>query len=324
MRGDERLEVLARLERRDREHVRAAEVGALAVRPERLLHTRVRDLDPLGPDAEPLDDVAARVLGVDEDEVGRARRVRVLGAVHRRRLRRHPLRKAQRHEVVDGRRADAAGLRRVHPVGVVEDVEAAEEALERGPAEPAPRVAPALRERQRHEPELDVEPVERARDRLPPGGARRRERDELVLPARRLDEPGERAADVVADAPSAECDKRRDVVDDPHGFWYSKARKRAPSSRRSPPPGHGRRRDREPDRADVVLRHERHLQHHGLLRPERDRRERRPARVGGDDGLLLLERPGVAAERDLRACRRGSGRAGRWPSAPTRSRCRLP
>ena len=216
MRRDQGLEVLARLERRDGEHVRPAEVGALAVRPERRLHARVRHLHPLGADAEPLDDVAARVLGVDEDEVGGARRVRVLGAVHGGRLRRHPLRKAQRDEVVDGRRADAARLGRVHPVRVVEDVEAAEKALERGPAEPAPGVAPALRERQRHEPELDVDPVERARDRLPPGGARGRERDDLVRSARGLDEPGQRAADVVAD-PRQRVRQRRDVVDDPHG-----------------------------------------------------------------------------------------------------------
>ena len=216
MRGDERLQVLARLERRHGEHVRPAEVGTLPVRPEDLLHARICDLHPLRPDTEPLDDVASGVLGVDEDEIGRARRVRVLGPVHRGRLRRHPLGEAQRHEVVDGRGADAAGLRRVHPVGVVEDVEVAEDALERGAAEPAPGIAPALRERQRHEAELDVEPVERTRNRPAAGRARRRERDDLVRPGRRLDEPGERAADVVADA-GQRMRERADVVDDPHG-----------------------------------------------------------------------------------------------------------
>ena len=128
---DERGQVLARLERGDGEHVRPAEVGALPVGAERLLHAGIRDLDPLRRDAEPLDDVAARVLRVDEDEVTGAGRVRVLGAVHRACLLRHPLGVPDRHEVVHGRRADATGLGRIHPVGVVEDVERAQEALER-------------------------------------------------------------------------------------------------------------------------------------------------------------------------------------------------
>ncbi len=182
------------------EHVGPAELGALAVRPELRLQARPRDANALGRDAEPLDDVGARVVGVDEDEVARARGVGVLGVVHRLRLRRRPLGKAQRHEVVDRRRAHPARLRRVHPVGVVEDVEPADDALQRGPAEPAPGVAPALGEGERDEPELDVEPGERARDRAAAVGARGREGDELVPPRRRLDEPAERAADVVADA----------------------------------------------------------------------------------------------------------------------------
>ena len=54
----ERLEVLPRLERRDRQHVGPAELGALAVRPELRLQAGPRDANPLGRDAEPLDDVA--------------------------------------------------------------------------------------------------------------------------------------------------------------------------------------------------------------------------------------------------------------------------
>ena len=97
------------------------------------------------------------------------------------------------------------------------------------------RRAPALGERERDEPELDVEPGERARDRAAAVGARGREGDDLVPPRRRLDEPAERAADVVADA-GERVRERRDVEDDPHGA-YSNERKWTPSSRVSPPGG---------------------------------------------------------------------------------------
>ena len=94
--------------------------------------------------------------------------------------------------------------------------ETADEALQRRPADPAPGVAPALREGQRHELELDVDAVERARDRASPGRARGRESNELVRTCRGLDEAGERAADVIADT-RQRMRERADVVDDPHG-----------------------------------------------------------------------------------------------------------
>ena len=73
------------------------------------------------------------------------------------------------------------------------------------PLQAAPGRAPAVRERQEADPRLDVDARERLRDRPLPGRARRREGDDLVAPAGRLDEPRERAADVVADARSADA-----------------------------------------------------------------------------------------------------------------------
>ena len=140
----------------------------------------------------------------------------VLGAVHRLGPPLHPLRETQRHEVVHHRRAHAGALRRVHPVGEVEHVERSQEALGRRPLRAAPGRAPAVRERQEADLQLDVDPRERLGNRLFPARARRRERDDLVPPAGRLDEPRERAADVVAD-PAQRMRQRRDVEGDPHG-----------------------------------------------------------------------------------------------------------
>jgi hypothetical protein len=98
----------------------------------------------------------------------------------------------------------------------MEDVEAADDALERRLSDPAPRVAPALREGERHELELDVDPLKGLRDRLPAGRARGCEGDDLVAPRRGLHQSGERAAHVVAH-PGERVRERRDVVDDPHG-----------------------------------------------------------------------------------------------------------
>ena len=75
---DERLEVLARLERRDGEEVRRAEVGRRPVGRELGPRRRMSDVDTPLRHAEHLDDVAARVLGVHEDEVAGLGRVPVL------------------------------------------------------------------------------------------------------------------------------------------------------------------------------------------------------------------------------------------------------
>ncbi len=70
--------------------------------------------------------------------------------------------KCSGHEIVDRRRAHTGALRRVHPVGEVQHVEAADEALGGRPAEHATSaVRQRVRAGQRDEPQLDVEPVER-------------------------------------------------------------------------------------------------------------------------------------------------------------------
>ena len=229
---DERREVLARLERRDGEHVRTPEVVALAVRGEGSVDARVGDVDALARDAERLGDVVAGEARVDDHDVARARRVRVLRRVHAPRPRVHPLGEVHRHEIVDHRRADAGPLRRVHPVAEVEHVEVADDALRRRPAEPAPGRPHRMRGGQDGQPALDGDPVERPLDLPLSLPARRRERDEVV-PAG-LGEAEERAADVVADA-GARMRERRDVDDDPHpaAGTYSNPEARMPSVRGS-------------------------------------------------------------------------------------------
>ena len=170
--------------------------------------------------------------------------LRVLGAVHRRASSASP---TPGSGAGRGRGPSSRGRRR--PAADTSSRRSGGRRSRRGSArapaaEPAPGVAPALREGQRHEPELDVEPVERTRDRLAPARARRRERDDLVLARARLDEPGERAADVVADA-RPRMRERADVEHDPHGWVFeaSEARRRARAGR---PARDGRRRDVEP------------------------------------------------------------------------------
>ena len=75
--GHERRQVLARLERRDREHVRAAQVGRLALGREARVDPGIGDAHPLLGDAEPLHHVPGGEARVGEDPVaGRARRSR--------------------------------------------------------------------------------------------------------------------------------------------------------------------------------------------------------------------------------------------------------
>ena len=114
-----RGEVLARLERPDPEHGRAAEVGR-ARRPARARpRARVaRATIRSARDAERLGDVAAGEGGVREDDVARARGVRAPCACASRRVRGvHHSGMVERDEVVEHGRAHAAALRRVHPVG---------------------------------------------------------------------------------------------------------------------------------------------------------------------------------------------------------------
>jgi hypothetical protein len=98
-------------------------------------------VDALARDVERVGDVIAREPGVDDHDVARTRRVRVLRTVHPLRAGRHPLGMVQRDEVVDHRRPDACALRRVHPVAEVQDIEAAHETLCHRTAQPAPRRA---------------------------------------------------------------------------------------------------------------------------------------------------------------------------------------
>ena len=60
MRLDQRLEVLARLERGHREHVRRPELGPVAAGAEHVLDARRSDPDPLRGDAEHARDVVGR------------------------------------------------------------------------------------------------------------------------------------------------------------------------------------------------------------------------------------------------------------------------
>ena len=215
-RGEQRLEVLPRLERRDGEHVRAARESARRRRrePGRRPGTRPRPSragTPSSSTTSPLGE-----LGVDEDHVAGARGVPVLGAVHPLRPALHPLGEAQRHEVVDHRRADPAALRRVHPVDEVEHVDRPEEALDRRPPGAAPALPPEVREREEAQPRLDRDPGQRLGDAPLALRARRREGDDLVLrrpPPRRA----RAASRGCSSRPGARVGQRRDVEGDAHG-----------------------------------------------------------------------------------------------------------
>src|SRR5205807_8411237 len=99
--GERCLEVLARLARRDRQDVRAFEVGALAFGAKSVRIPRLGDADPLALDAQQLVHVGRRVFRVAEKEIRRANRVAVLRTVHSHRSAVRPFRIAQRHEVMN-------------------------------------------------------------------------------------------------------------------------------------------------------------------------------------------------------------------------------
>ena len=216
MRLGERLQVLARLQRGDREQVGRSQVGGGAVRDEHGLDARVSDADALRPDTEELTDLAPGERRVDEEDVAGAGGVRVLAPVHRLRALRRPFREADGHEVVDRRGAYAGALRRVHPVGEVEHVEGTEEALGGGTAGDAPRRPDGVGRGQGPQPQLHVEAGQRGADALRPAQARGRERHDLVAPRGLLQQPCERAADVVAHA-GGRVREGADVEGDPHG-----------------------------------------------------------------------------------------------------------
>ena len=100
----------------------------------------------------------------------------------------------------------------------VENVERAEQALERRAADAAPGLPPVVRERQQAAASARRGmPVERLGDpRAARAGSSARRRRSRGRPPRRLGEPGERAADVVADARPL-VRERADVERDPHG-----------------------------------------------------------------------------------------------------------
>ena len=215
MRLHEHLQVLPRLERRDGEDVRSAEVGRRTVDTVDALRCGMRNANPLGRDAEGLRDVSPCVCGVHEDDVAGLGGVSILAAVHRSRARGRPLRMMERHEVVDRGGTDPRALRWVHPVREVQCVERAEEALRCGPPEPAPTGARAMRERQRPRSDLDVDVRECRPDPLRAADARRREGDDLVPSGRCLGESRERAPNVVPDA-EQRMRQRAYVERDPH------------------------------------------------------------------------------------------------------------
>ena len=217
VRLDERLEVLARLERGDGEHVRRAEVGAVPSGREDVAHAGVRDADPLRRDARASPTTSSPVnAGVDEDEVAGAGGVRVLAAVHRRACAALPIpgsAAGTRSWMVVAR--NARSLRRVHPVGEVQHVERAEQALGRGTTAPAPPGAQRVRGRQRPEAELDVDPSSACRIRAGPRRLVGAKATISCRPPGRFGQSRERAADVVPD-PGQRMRQRRHVDDDPH------------------------------------------------------------------------------------------------------------
>ena len=106
-------------------------------------------------------------------------------------------------------------LRRVHPVGEVEHVEPAEQPLGGGMAGQL-QASASHASGQRPRAQLDVDALERLADRAPARGLVGANATISCSPGRGLGEPGERAADVVADA-RRRMRERADVEGDPHG-----------------------------------------------------------------------------------------------------------
>ena len=214
---DERREVLARLERRHREDVVAAELGLRAVAREDVVDSRA---------APPARDPRAR-------RAARRRRAPVNAEFAK-----------TRSHVRAAFRYFAVCMRRVRPCthsgwrsgtrswivvariparcgGYIQSEKWSTSIGPRkrstfGSAEPAPALAPEVREREELERELDGDALERSGDRLLPLRARGREGDDLVLAGGGLSQTRQRPAEVRAD-PRARVRERRDVERDPHG-----------------------------------------------------------------------------------------------------------
>jgi hypothetical protein len=101
----------------------------------------------------------------------------------------------------------------------VEDVEGADDRLDRRPPEPAPGAPPRLRSRQQRQSQLDGKPGERLADAALATRPGRAERDHLDT---RAGKPCDEPAQVVAD-PRARAGERADVDDNAHapasGGW---------------------------------------------------------------------------------------------------------
>ena len=180
---------------------------------------RVRHADPLGGNVQQIMDVARRELRVAHDEICGPRSVTVLGAVHPYGTPVCPLRKAKRDEVVDRRRPDARSLRRVHPVREVKDVEAADPALGRRPLQTRPSRPPRVGERERRQPPLDVDPVERLLHAALAAHGDRCEGDDLGAS---LDQAAQAAEHVVGHARTRMRERGHVEGDSHRGARYSK------------------------------------------------------------------------------------------------------
>jgi hypothetical protein len=126
------------------------------------------------------------------------------------------LRKTQRAEVVDHRRAKPGALRREHPIAEVHDVEAAEEAFGDRPSERSPNAARRVRRDHHDESPVDAQPLERLVHELAPANADGSEGDDVVLRAALSDHALQGPEDVVADA-RPRVRQGRHVIGDSHG-----------------------------------------------------------------------------------------------------------
>ena len=188
---------------------------ALTVGRERRIDSGMGDADSRPRNAKRLDDVLRGVLRVREDDVT-ALRLLGVGVVHPHGSWVELLGIFERAEIVDHRRAHARPLRRIHPVGEVQDVEAADKSLRRRATEAAPRASGDVGKGHGDELALRGKTVQHLVEQGPAADADRPERDELMLAGRGLRHPSERAEHVVADA-RPRMREGRDVVRDPHG-----------------------------------------------------------------------------------------------------------
>jgi hypothetical protein len=119
-------------------------------------------------------------------------------------------------EIVDHGGANGRSSGWDHPVGEVQHVGSAEEALRRRTPEPAPGRANRVAERNGRDASLDRKITERGVEHLPASDADRTEGHELVRSVGSLGHSLQGAEDVVPDA-RPRMRERRDVVRDPHG-----------------------------------------------------------------------------------------------------------